>query len=109
MDKSRRPIRRTDVNKDGQVNVLDLVFVAERLGEKVVSAAPSQMDVIKGTPSSPENVIVVRRALNELEAIREKSDSVKMTIQFLRAWLANANQEVRETRLLPNYPNPFQS
>ena len=25
---------RVDVNKDGQVNILDLVFVAERLGEK---------------------------------------------------------------------------
>ena len=98
---------RVDVNKDGQVNILDLVFVAERLGEKVVSAAPSQMDVLKATPSSPENVIVVRRALNELEAIPEKSDSVKMTVQFLRAWLANANHDVRETRLLPNYPNPF--
>ena len=52
-------------NKDGQVNVLDLVFVAERLGEKVVSAAPSLM----GIPSNlihrllPEDVIVVRRAL----------------------------------------------
>ena len=98
---------RVDVNKDGQVNILDLVFVAERLGEKVVSAAPSQMDVLKATPSSPEDVIVVRRALNELEAIPEKSDSVKMTVQFLRAWLANANHDVRETRLLPNYPNPF--
>ena len=98
---------RVDVNKDGQVNILDLVFVAERLGEKVVSAAPSLMDVVKDTPSSPEDVIMVRRALNELEAIPEKSDSVKMTVQFLRAWLANANHDVRETRLLPNYPNPF--
>ena len=43
---------------------LDLVFVAERLGEKVVSAAPSLMDIVKSdTPSSPEDVIVVRRAL----------------------------------------------
>ena len=97
---------RADANKDGQVNILDLVFIAERLGEKV-AAAPSQMDVIEATPSSPEDVIVVRRALNELEAVPEKSDSVKMTVQFLRAWLATANQDVRETRLLPNYPNPF--
>ena len=98
---------RTDVNKDGQVNILDLVFVAERLGEKVVSAAPSQMDMIKSTLSSPENVIVVRRALNELDAVPEKSQSVEITIRFLHSWLANANQNVRETRLLPNYPNPF--
>ena len=97
---------RVDVNKDGQVNVLDLVFVAERLGEKV-AAAPSQMNLIKGTPSSTEDVIMVRRALNELEAIPEESHNVETTIQFLHAWLANANQEVRETRLLPNYPNPF--
>ena len=97
---------RADVNKDGQVNVLDLVFVAERLGEKV-AAAPSQMDVVKATPSSSENVIVVRRVLDELEAVPEKSHSIKITIQFLRAWLANANHDVKETRLLPNYPNPF--
>ena len=97
---------RVDVNKDGQVNVLDLVFVAERLGEKV-AAAPSQMNIVKATPSSTENVIIVRRALNELEAIPEKSQNVEITIQFLHAWLANANQDVRETRLLPNYPNPF--
>ena len=98
---------RVDVNKDGQVNILDLVFVAERLGEKVVSAAPSLMGIVKGSPSSPEDVIVVRRALNELETVSEKSHSVKITVQFLRAWLANADHEVRETRLLPNYPNPF--
>ena len=97
---------RVDVNKDGQVNILDLVSVAERLGEKV-AAAPSLMDAVKGTPSSTKDVIIVRRALNELEAVSEKSHSVEVTIQFLHAWLANANQGVRETRLLPNYPNPF--
>ena len=97
---------RVDVNKDGQVNILDLVSVAERLGEKV-AAAPTLMDAVKGTPSSTKDVIVIRRALNELEAIPEKSHSVEVTLQFLHAWLANANQEVRETRLLPNYPNPF--
>ena len=97
---------RVDVNKDGQVNVLDLVSVAERLGEKA-AAAPAQMDIVKGTPSSTENVIVVRRALNELETLPARSHNVQRTIQFLQAWLANADQEVRETRLLPNYPNPF--
>ena len=65
------------------------------------------MGIVKDTPSLPEDVIVVRRALNELEAVPEKSHGVEMTIRFLRAWLANADQEVRETRLLPNYPNPF--
>ena len=97
---------RVDVNKDGQVNVLDLVFVAERLGEKV-AAAPSQVDTIKSGTSSPGDIIVVRRALRELEAVPEKSHNVEITIQFLHAWLENANRSVSETRLLPNYPNPF--
>ena len=97
---------RVDVNKDGQVNVLDLVLVAERLGEKV-AAAPSLMDVVKDTRSSPVDVIVVRRALRELEVVPEKSHNVEITIQFLHAWLVNANRSVSETRLLPNYPNPF--
>ncbi len=97
---------RVDINKDGQVNILDLVSVAERLGEKV-AAAPSQIDGIKNTPSSTADVIVVRRALNELEAVPEKSLSVEVTVEFLHAWLATANRDVRETRLLPNYPNPL--
>ena len=97
---------RVDVNKDGQVNVLDLVFVAERLGEKV-AAAPSQIEFIKSTVSSVEEIITVQRALRALEAVPEKSHNVKITIQFLRLWLAEVNQSVTETRLLPNYPNPF--
>ena len=97
---------RVDVNKDGQVNVLDLVFVAERLGEKV-AAAPAQVNTIKSGTSSPGDIIVVRRALRELEAVPEKSHNVEITIQFLHLWLENANRSVSETRLLPNYPNPF--
>ncbi len=97
---------RADVNNDGQVNVLDLVFVAERLGEKV-AAAPTQIDTIVSNTFSSEEIIVVRRALKELEAMSQKSQNVKVAIQVLRAWLTNANQSVTETKLLPNYPNPF--
>ena len=97
---------RADINNDGQVNVLDLVLVAERLGEKV-AAAPTQIDAIASNIFSSKEIIVVRRALEELEAIPQKSQNVKVTIQFLRTWLTNANQSVTETKLLPNYPNPF--
>ena len=89
-----------------RLNVLDLVLVAERLGEKV-AAAPTQIDAIASNTFSAEKIIVVRRALKELEAIPQKSQNVKVAIQFLRAWLTNANQSVPETKLLPNYPNPF--
>ena len=97
---------RADVNKDGQVNVLDLVFVAEWLGEKV-AAAPSQVDIVKPTVFSSENIIAVQRALRELDVLSQKSHNLKMAIQFLNAWLADANQNIPETKLLPNYPNPF--
>ncbi len=97
---------RTDVNNDGQVNVLDLVLVAEHLGEKV-AAAPTQIDTLASNTFSAEEIIVIQRALKELEAMPEKSQNVKVAIQFLRTWLTNANQSVTETKLLPNYPNPF--
>ncbi len=97
---------RADINNDGQVNVLDLVLVAERLGEKV-AAAPTQVDTIKPTAVSTVEIITIQRSLRELEALPEKSHNVKRTIQFLRLWLENADQNVRETKLLPNYPNPF--
>ena len=97
---------RTDINKDGQVNVLDLVLVAEHLGKKV-AAAPTQIDTLASNTFSAEEIIVVRRALKELEAIPQKSQNVKIAIQFLRTWLTNANQSVPETKLLRNYPNPF--
>ena len=100
------PIQERMLIKDGQVNVLDLVLVAEHLGEKV-AAAPSLADLVKDTPVSSKDVIVVRRALSELEAVPEKSGGVETTIQFLRLWLENANQNISKTKLLPNYPNPF--
>ena len=97
---------RVDANRDGQVNILDLVFIAEFLGEKV-AAAPSQVNIIISTTSSPKEIITVQRALRELEAVPEKSPNLSITIQFLRLWLENVNQNVTTTKLLPNYPNPF--
>ena len=96
---------RADANKDGQVNILDLVFVAEGLGEKV-AAAPTLMD-IKSSTSDTGELIVIQRALRELEALPKKSPNIRITIQFLHHWLENANRSVQETKLLPNYPNPF--
>ena len=96
---------RTDVNNDGQVNVLDLVLVAEQLGE-TAPIAPSQVDLFKPNVSIKE-IIAVQRSLQALEVVPEKSDAVERTIQLLHLWLQSVNQNVSETKLLPNYPNPF--
>ena len=100
------PNSRADVNKDGQVNVLDLVLVAEDFGEKV-AAAPVEIEPAKTISLSSEELIAVQRSLRTLEAVPEKSSNVKITIQFLRTWLASENHSVKKTKLLPNYPNPF--
>ena len=96
---------RTDVNNDGQVNILDLVFVAEHLSQN--AAAPSQLALIKSIPSSTKEVIAAQRALTELEAMPNKSRGVQIAIELLRHYLSIADQNVKETKLLPNYPNPF--
>ena len=96
---------RADVNSDGQVNILDLVFVAEHLSQN--AAAPAQIDLIKSIPSSAKEVIAAQRALTELEAIPNKSHGVQVAIELLRHYLSAADRNVQETKLLPNYPNPF--
>ena len=96
---------RADANEDGVVNILDLVFVAESLSQN--AAAPAQMDLIKSIPASAKEVIVVQHALNELEAMPNKSHGVQLAIELLRHYLAIADRNVQETKLLPNYPNPF--
>ena len=94
-----------DTNKDGVVNLLDLVFVAEHLSQN--AAAPSQLNLIKSIPSTAKEVIAAQRALSELEAIPNKSHGVQIAIELLRHYLAVADRNVKETKLLPNYPNPF--
>ena len=94
-----------DTNKDGVVNLLDLVFVAEHLSQN--AAAPSQLALIKSIPSTAKQVIAAQRALSELEAIPNKSHGVQIAIELLRHYLSIADQNVQETKLLPNYPNPF--
>ena len=96
---------RADTNKDGAVNILDLVFVAEHLGQNV--AAPAQLAFINSIPSTAKEVIAAQRALTELEAMPNKSHGVQIAIELLRHYLLIADRNVKETKLLPNYPNPF--
>ena len=94
-----------DTNKDGVVNLFDLVFVVEHLSQN--AAAPAQLAFIESIPSSTKEVIAAQRALTELEAIPNKSHGVQIAIELLRHYLSVAARNVKETKLLPNYPNPF--
>ncbi len=97
---------RADVNKDGQVNVLDLVLVAGALGEDA-AAAPTAFDILESKTTTPEEIVAIRQALDALEGTPEISSDVEMAIQLLRLWIANLTETVTETKLLPNFPNPF--
>ena len=94
-----------DTNKDGVVNLFDLVFVVEHLSQN--AAAPAQLRFIESIPSSAKEVIAAQRALSELEAIPNKTPRIRLAIELLRHYLAVADRNVKETKLLPNYPNPF--
>ena len=94
-----------DVNQDGQVNVLDLVLVARALGED--AAAPAAFDIFESQVATPEEMIALSQALDALEGMSEKSPDVEIAIRLLRHWLTNLSQTVAETKLLPNFPNPF--
>lgn len=96
---------RADVNRDGQVDVQDLVFVAKRFGQNIALAP--QMEILQSTSHNHQEIISIQSALNELEIIPEKSRPVEIAIHFLQLYLAKVNQTVKETKLLPNYPNPF--
>ena len=97
---------RADINNDGQVNVLDLVQVAGALGEDA-TAAPAAFDTLESKTATPEKIVAIRQALHALEGTSEISRDVEMAIQLLRLWIANLTETVAETKLLPNFPNPF--
>ena len=95
-----------DVNGDGQVNVLDLVQVAGALGEDA-AAAPTEFDIFESSVATPEEMVATSQALNALEGMSEMSPDVEIAIRLLRLWLTHLTQTVTETKLLPNFPNPF--
>lgn len=105
-----------DVNRDGTVDVDDLIQISERLGVNL--AAPSAPSNVRGILSSlpqiphPEplpadGIAAIQGALAELEALTNPSSAAITARNLLRAWLTQRQSAAKETKLLPNYPNPF--
>jgi len=116
----------TDINRDGVVNILDLIQVANNLGEeyhpadvngdKIVNVmdlvmVASELGEIMTAPSlSLQNTEIfateeVQQWINEAKAIRVKNTTIERGIVALEHLLAFLTP--RETELLANYPNPF--
>ena len=91
---------RTDVNADGIVNAQDVILVAENLDAPQVPGAPSNVRRSHGITPEP-----VRQMLNLLRVADNGSLAFQHGIANLQHLLASMIP--RETRLLGNYPNPF--
>ena len=87
-----------DVNGDGVVSILDLIFVSQGIGNTTASAAPAV-----GTEGIDPAAIEAWIAQARLED--DGSLSFKQGIENLEKLLASLIPE--ETALLANYPNPF--
>ena len=119
-----------DVNRDGQVNVLDLIQVSQRLGED--AAADPQADVNGDGAINVLDLIAVAQHLGEAAAapsLIAAIDSSALDPSMIQAWIAQAAVEndgslafqrgienlqqlltllvPEKTILLANYPNPF--
>ena len=107
-----------DVNGDGTVNIFDLVAVADRLGEGAAQGAPSLTSLLAPAQFAegwtPRQFALdlqanrrLRAALAELEAQADINPDVRFVANLLHQWLIDTETIPNETRLYPNFPNPF--
>jgi iron(II)-dependent oxidoreductase len=95
-----------DVNGDGRVNIFDLVIVGGHFGERT-SAAPglANMALFQLQPGEYQRL---QQALSELESTPFPTVEMRNVAALLRTWLNQyAAESVSQTRLFPNFPNPF--
>ena len=101
---------RTDVNGDGAVDDVDLQLVTSNFEEADGRAAPSSLQGITSLFLDVETLKTLDRdALQaQLEMLRAESDGslkYQQAIAWVEAFLAALLP--KQTRLLANYPNPF--
>ena len=115
-----------DVNRDGVVNILDLIFVASNFGPSEGSAADVNgdgvvniVDLVKvasafdntgAAPSAQETLTMltttdVQGWLTQAQGLHLTDATLQKGLLFLETLLAALPP--KETILLPNYPNPF--
>ena len=91
---------KVDVNKDGNVNIIDLLIVAAHIGESINTEAPTTQAEI-----SQKHLNLVDEWLTEARLADDGSNVFKLGIATLERLLNSVTPE--KTVLLPNFPNPF--
>ena len=96
-----------DVNGDRRVDVSDLGHIGSRLGENAAAPAlflDGSNSIVSYRPSKVKRQF---QALAALELLENPSRGTHIARDLLKAWLSHMKPSVTETKLLPNYPNPF--
>ena len=91
-----------DVNGDGTISILDLILVAQHLGESTAGAAPSILAMDGIEELDPA---MIQTWIERAQIEDDGSVVFREGIANLQSLLALLIPE--ETALLPNYPNPF--
>ena len=116
-----------DVNRDGDVSILDMILIAQHLGE--TEPANSAVDVNGDGVVNVLDLIVVSQHFGESTAAAPSLRAEAFTPAMIQAWIERAELEndgsiafqlgianlqkllasliPEETALLANYPNPF--
>ena len=124
-----RQLATGDINRDGQVNVLDMILVSRHFGED--ASVNPQADVNRDGIINIQDLIIVAQHLGESTNAAAPSlvANGELDPAMIQAWIAQAHVEndgsvafqqgianlqrllvlliPEETALLPNYPNPF--
>ena len=117
-----------DVNRDGRVSILDLVLIAQQLGNQVAANSPVDLNG-DGVVSILDLVLAIREIGNTTGLAPSAVEAVGIDPAMIEAWIAQARLEddgslvfkqgieflenllasliPKETALLHNYPNPF--
>ena len=89
-----------DVNKDGRINIIDLLLIAAHLGESCITSAPPT-----SLTASLDHIDSISEWLREAYQANDGTDVFRDAIANLEALIDNILPQ--QTKLLPNYPNPF--
>lgn len=111
-----------DVNRDGVVDIADLILVAGHFGEGVNAAVAPGLRISKSRNTHHESRFTshtspridlarIQTALLALHRHPRPPPNVQAAMEALKSWLEAVLESdlppVMETRLLLNYPNPF--
>ena len=91
-----------DINSDGIINILDLILVSQHMGESITSASPSILTMDDIEGLDPA---MIQSWLAQAVLENDGSIAFQQGITNLKKLLASLIPE--ETVLLANYPNPF--